>query len=123
MSCSSHVMSRRRGRALTRKQLLEPLEDRSLLAQTTVSWVGGNRSWSNLLNWSPPTIPTNVAGTTYSVLIDNANAANSSVSLDISATIDSLTIDSADSLTLNNNVSLTIVNSGAGTGTINNKGN
>jgi hypothetical protein len=128
----SHPLSwwgRRERRLRPRRLFLEPLEDRSLLAQVNAVWIGlaglgGNGNWNVAANWDIGVVPNNgsPAGTTYAVTIDGGKLLPSNVSLDTSATIDSLTIDSDDSLTIQNNRSLTVVNSGAGTGTVDNKG-
>ena len=92
---------------------------------TTDIWIGGaTGSYNNSANWSLGVVPYNgnlVNGqpTTFTVQIGNA-----SVTMDnISPTIDNLTIaDNASALHIANGQSLTVVNSGSGTGTINNIG-
>ena len=73
------------------------------------TWKGGTGNWSAAGSWSGG-VPNNGApsGTTYNVFIDGGNAALSAVTLDISAGINSLTVDADDSLTLDNNTSLTV---------------
>ena len=74
------------------------------------TWKGGTGNWSAAANWSAG-VPNNgaPANTTYNVFIDGGNAAHSAVTLDISATINTLTVDADDSLTQNNNTSFTVV--------------
>ena len=73
------------------------------------TWKGGTGNWSAAANWSAG-VPNNgtPSGTTYNLFIDGGNPASSAVTLDISAGINSLTVDSDDALTLNNNTSLTV---------------
>jgi len=74
------------------------------------TWKGGTGNWSAAANWSAG-VPNNgaPANTTYNVFIDGGNAAHSAVTLDISATINTVTVDADDSLTQNNNTSFTVV--------------
>ena len=73
------------------------------------TWKGGTGNWSAAANWSAG-VPNNgtPSGTTYNVFIDGGNPAKSAVTLDISAAINTLTVDSDDALTLSNNTSLTV---------------
>ncbi|HEV2270862.1 MAG TPA: hypothetical protein VGR92_15520 [Steroidobacteraceae bacterium] len=73
------------------------------------TWKGGTGNWSAAANWSAG-VPNNgtPSGTTYNVFIDGGNAVSSAVTLDISAGINSLTVDTDDALTLDNNTSLTV---------------
>ena len=86
--------------------------------QTIVSdtWLGGTGNWSNAAKWSNG-VPNNMPapGSSYNVFIDKGNPAASTVQLDMSPTINNLTIDSDDSLTVLDGFSLIV----AGT-TINN---
>jgi hypothetical protein len=72
---------------------------------TSTNWLGGTGNWSNAAMWSTGAVP-NSAGT--NVCIDAGNGANSAVTLDISVTVGTLTIDSGDSLTVSNNTSLVV---------------
>ena len=98
----------------------------SVFAATTASaanvtdvWNGGSGLWNVAANWSGG-VPNNgtPTGTTYDVLIDNGNPVASSVTLNVNAAIDNLSVDANDSLSFNNATALTI--QGA---TITNKGN
>jgi len=91
------------------------------LAGAVVStWDGGAGNWDLDTNWSPVGVPDN-DGDTYDVLIDTDALTNSVVSLNMTATIDNLTIDSDDVLNILSSRSLTLVG-GVGTGTIANSG-
>ena len=83
-------------------------------AQTDAIWTGGTGNWSNAALWSPAGVPN---GVPYNVLLDNGNAANSIVDLDMWATVGGLTIDAGDMLRINNGNRLIL--SGA---TVNNAG-
>ena len=96
------------------------LQGTSTAVQITATWNGGAGNWNTAGNWSGGVVPNNGADT-FNVQIDNGNATNSSVSLNMAATIDNLTIDVSDSLDINNAQSLTI-GSGVGAGTITNNG-
>src|SRR3990167_3810049 len=96
------------------------LQGTSMAVQITATWNGGAGNWNTAGNWSGAVVPNNGADT-FNVQIDNGNATNSSVSLNMAATIDNLTIDVSDSLDINNAQSLTI-GSGVGAGTITNNG-
>lgn len=97
-------------------------------AQVTATWTGAGNStnWSDPANWSTPNFPNNgtPAGTTYNVVIDGNSGATSNVMLNVTVTIDALTVNSGDSLSVNNAQRLTIINNGVGTnsGTITNNG-
>ena len=95
------------------------LQGRSMAVQITATWNGGAGNWNTAGNWSGGVVPNNGADT-FNVQIDNGNATNSSVSLNMVATIDNLTIDVLDSLGINNIWSLVI--GGVGAGTITNNG-
>ncbi len=73
-------------------------------AQTTSTWNGGPGNWNAAGNWTPKGVPNG----NVNVLIDGGNAVASSVSLNINASIDNLTIDSDDSLGINNGILLTV---------------
>ncbi len=92
-----------------------------LKAQTTSSWNGGTGNWSVTSDWSPAGVPNNIGTTTFNV---NIVAPNSVVSMDIlNATIDNLTLASANSLTINSGNSLTLISgTSANYGTIANNG-
>ena len=80
---------------------------------TTTNWLGGAGNWSDSTKWSTGAVP-NSAST--NVCIDDGNAANSQVTLDISVSVGTLTIDSGDSLIISDNTSL------AAAGNISNSG-
>jgi len=80
--------------------------------QTSTTWTGGNGNWSNAADWT-----NGVPNGNFNVFIDGGNPLASGVTLDISAGINNLTIDSDDSLSFNPNTALTV--SG---GTISNAG-
>jgi fibronectin-binding autotransporter adhesin len=76
-------------------------------------WTGGPGNWSNGSMWSA-----GLPNSSDNALIDNGNSKVSTVTLDINATINNLTIDSDDSLHFNPGTSLavqggTISNAGA----------
>ena len=71
---------------------------------TTTNWLGGTGNWSNAAMWSTGAVP-NSAST--NVCIDDGNAVASVVTLDISVTVGTLTIDSGDTLSIANNITLT----------------
>src|SRR5438128_568693 len=85
-------------------------------ATITSTWADANGLWSSPANWNNG-VPNNSGGNTYTAIISNG----SNVSLDISATIDSLTLAAVNSLAVGNGLAL-IVNSGAGAGSISNGG-
>lgn len=87
----------------------------SLLGNTTITpdtWKGGAGNWSTAANWSAG-VPTSSSN----VLICGGCGTASPVTLDISSTINNLTIDSNASLSFNNNILLTVAG-----GTISNAG-
>ncbi|HWL92154.1 MAG TPA: hypothetical protein VNT79_01345, partial [Phycisphaerae bacterium] len=87
-------------------------------AEVDAFWTGGTGTWNTAGNWTPAVVPNNGAGgNTYHVLIDNSNAADSVVTLDVPRTIDRLTISAGDELVSLNGPDLTfavgpIVNDG-----------
>jgi hypothetical protein len=83
------------------------LQGTSMAVQVTATWNGGAGNWSNIANWDAGVVPSNGINT-YDVRIDNGNVTNSSVTLDMTATIDKLTVDAPDSLNFNNGQGLTI---------------
>jgi hypothetical protein len=62
---------------------------------TTTNWLGGTGNWSDTTKWNTGAVPNS---TSTNVCIDDGNAANSQVTLDISVSVGTLTIDSGDSL-------------------------
>ena len=81
----------------------------------TATWLFGDGSWNGAVSpshWSTPFYPDNgtPAGTEYIVVIADDPDFSSSVTLDITATIDKLTVNSGDTLGL--------VTDGGGTGTL-----
>ena len=67
----------------------ERLERAGPLAVINSSWIGGTGNWGNSTNWSPTGVPNNGGGNTYNV---NIELAGSLVSLNLNATIASLTV-------------------------------
>ena len=86
-------------------------------------WIGGTGLWNNSANWSTGSNP----GNTDDVLVDNGDAGtNSVVTQDITATINSLTIDAGDTLSANNDIDLFILGTSItnnGTWSLNSNGN
>jgi hypothetical protein len=76
-------------------------------------WNGGTGNWSPAGSWSQAGLP----GSADNVFIDNGNATNSVVSLNVGATINDLSIGGGDSLGMNTATSLTIL------GNLSNAGN
>lgn len=68
-------------------------------------WDGGTGDWETPGNWAGGVVPTN---NTFDVLIDNGDGTNSVVSLTLSRTINSLTVDVGDELAILNNRTLTV---------------
>jgi len=79
------------------------LSPRVAFGQTVVNddWNGGAGNWSNPANWSNG-VPNNNSSFSYNVFIDNGNPVDSQAILDISPTINNLTIDSGDTLSVYN---------------------
>ncbi len=96
--------------------------ERSLYAQTDVSWIGTTSgNWNTASNWNGGVVPNNGGDTTYDVTI-NPSTAGQTITLNLNATVTDLTLGSAsggNSVTLGSvaNDSLTIA--GSGTFTIN----
>ena len=100
-------------------------------AQTTATWIGpggtgASGDWGVAGNWSPAVIPNNNTppGTTYHVIINTA-ATDVVVTIPdngVAYTVDALTIGAGDTLSLTFSAVLTVVNTGPGTGTIDNAG-
>jgi len=91
-------------------------------AQVDATWNGGDGVWSNAGLWDIGVAPDNgVGGNTYNVLIDDGNAAASTVTMDVDAAIDNLAIDAADALVIGTSRRLTVVD-GAAAGIIDNAG-
>jgi hypothetical protein len=72
--------------------------DQRAAAQATSIWNGGAGNWNTPGNWSTGIVPN--SGTT-SVFIDNGNVINSTVTLDISPTVNDFALDSGDTLQFN----------------------
>lgn len=72
------------------------------------NWIGGEGLWSDAAKWSGGVVPANNGGRTYTVNIDNGNAAASNVTLrggagsGNSIGVDALTIDGGDALAVEN---------------------
>ena len=62
-------------------------------------------NWSNTASWSPATVPNNGGGNTYDVTLLSSPAVN--ITLDISPTIDTLTLDSGSVLSTDASTTLT----------------
>src|SRR5580658_6075811 len=77
---------------------------------TADNWLGGPGNWSNVGLWSTGAIPV----ASNDVFINNSSPV-SEVQLDVSATIDNLTVGSTSSLDFANGVSLTVGASGGNT--------
>jgi hypothetical protein len=91
----------------------------TLAGQIVSVWDGGAGNWGTAVNWTPDGVPNNGGGNTYDVRIDDGNAVASDVTLNLSSTIDLLTVDADDRLTISNGYSLAVVGGGiANTGTI-----
>lgn len=99
------------------------LSNRLSAVQVNAIWIGGTNNWNTAANWSPAVIPNNgtPSGTTYNVLIDNGSGTASVVTLNTSATVDKLTLDSNDALQISNSRLLTIV-AGVNAGLLTNQG-
>src|SRR5262245_55839449 len=71
-------------------------------------WVDGNSNWNNAANWNPAQVPNNNATNQFIPIINNG----STVTLDISPTVNGLAIDflapPASSLLFSNGQALTI---------------
>jgi regulation of enolase protein 1 (concanavalin A-like superfamily) len=74
----------------------------------TVTWTGGNSygSWSNTNNWNPKAVPLNGGGTTYTVIVPDAN----SLSFDVpgGGAIDALSFGVGSQMLVSNGQSLTV---------------
>lgn len=97
--------------------VLATLVTSATAAQVTETWTGGVGDWNNdVAMWDPPvcpgTCPPNAlsyprngfpdAATTYAIQIDDGNAANSVITLDVGISIDTLAVDAGDQFTLAN---------------------
>src|SRR5690242_6130053 len=72
-------------------------------AQVVATWNGGSGNWSTATNWDVGIVPSNIyinglTVTTYSVTI---TAPSSAVTMDLSLSIDNLTLGTGDSLDIN----------------------
>jgi hypothetical protein len=76
----------------------------------TVAWLGGAGNWSDGTKWQGGASPNNPS---LIAQIDNGNAAASSVTLDTSATVNTVALDADDSLTIGNGQTLTLAGPGA----------
>ena len=100
-------------RSKRRRLVCEGLEQRMLLAHIVVDWNGGVGSWNVAANWTPNVVPCNSATDTYSVLIDGSEVgAASEVNLDISCSVNGVTIDASETLNILNSRSLTVASGG-----------
>src|SRR5947208_1054220 len=97
----------RRTAALAAAAALAVAATRRAAAQAT--WNGGIGNWNSPGNWSTGVVPN--SGTT-SVFIDGGKVGASIVNLDLTATINALTIDSGDTLSFASGTGLTL-NGGA----------
>ena len=82
-----------------------------LHAQQDAVWIGGTGNWNDMGSWLSGTVPANGS---FNVLIDDSDAGtNSDVTLNIDATISSLSIDNGDTLRAHRTLtSATAVNGG-----------
>src|SRR5580704_6191295 len=62
-------------------------------------------NWSNTASWSPATVPNNSGPNTYNVTLLSSPSVN--ITLDISPTIDTLTLDSGSTLSTDSGTTLT----------------
>ena len=122
-----HGMGRDRSRR-RRQVALECLEARLCLSQFTDVWGGGVGNYSDAAKWNLGVVPNNgieFDGTLATFTVDIANGPDSAVTLDMSPTIDNLTVDATNSLTIADNEQLTVLAStgpGSTTGSIDNAG-
>ena len=79
-------------------------------AQTSCTWIGGNGNWSNHHLWSSC-----VPNGNYNAYIDGFNQISSTVTLDVSVTVQNLNIDTNDTLSFAPGQSLTVGNTSYGT--------
>ena len=80
-------------------------------------WTNGNGTglFSDPLNWNPSAFPNNGGGTNYTATINTGNSITDNVSLDASATVNSLTLGSSATLaTANTAPGLTLGDASAG---------
>jgi hypothetical protein len=93
-------------------------------AQELVLWDGGagTSNWGDAPNWSGNVVPNNgtPSGTTYAVFIDPGG--DFTVDLNVDVFVDHLAVGAGDRLNINDGRMITVVNSGVGTGTIENAG-
>ena len=72
---------------------------------TTTNWIGGaSGNWSNAANWSTGIVPNG----NVNVCINDGSSTPSQVTLDITASVTNLTIDSGSSLTLSSNTTFSV---------------
>ena len=83
-------------------------------AAVNATWSGGTTGiWSTGTNWNPNGAPNNGANT-YSVFVDGGAVQNSAVTLDISATVNTISVTAGDSLSVNAGLTLSLAGTGAG---------
>jgi hypothetical protein len=92
-----------------------PPDPPTLCTGTTTNWLGGTGKWSNAAMWSTGVVPNS---NSTNVCIDDGNAAASVVTLDITATAGTLTIDSGDALIIGNNSTLIVAGNISNSGQI-----
>jgi ATP-dependent protease HslVU (ClpYQ) peptidase subunit len=90
-------------------------------AVTNAIWLGGGGNWSQNTNWSTGGFPNNGGGNNYVAWIDQGNAVNSTVTQDVSVTINALNVSMGDRLLVGDNIALW-VDDGISGGTITNAG-
>ena len=73
-----------------RRLLVEPLEDRRLLAEIIAHWQGGSGNWSDTSHWDIGVVPNNGGGNTYTVVLDAPDQVLD-ISVDLAVTISGLT--------------------------------
>jgi Big-like domain-containing protein/beta-propeller repeat-containing protein len=93
------------GSSATKNSSSQPPDPPTACTGTTTNWLGGTGNWSNAAMWSTGVVPNS---TSTNVCIDDGNAADSVVTLDIAVSVGTLTIDSGDSLTIGNNQTLVV---------------
>src|SRR5213593_789685 len=87
---------------------------------STSTWTGGDRSYTNVANWSPAVVPNNLngSGTSYVARIDGDNARAVSVRLDpfLNVAFEQLIVTTGDGLTIANGSSLYVLAGASVTG-------
>jgi hypothetical protein len=95
-----------------------PVVRAAVINDTWNGLVAGN--WNLAANWNSG-VPNNGGGNTFNVFIDGGHVQNTVVTLDLSPTVDNLSISSGDQLLFTNNTFLTLAGT-SGTATVTNAG-